>query len=217
MQQVDRELFGQESLATVIVDLDDVDVGSRTNDGLHVTFQVLESLGLLLLVFFAVVIQPELHCTDVIEISQFNLDVIHQMLREHVLREFSKQIIVGVLDELAQVARQLHRPQVEVVQRLQVLGIVFAVVGKLGAHVLMDSKLINVEDELRDDLIGAGEHLLDDGVVLPAKWNDSLKHVLASNVAGLQRKLCQAVSQNEINDLQLGSARYKHRRIGSNL
>lgn len=172
--------------------MDDVDVGSRADDGLHVTFQVLEPLGLLFLVVFTVIVSPDFHCTNVVEVSQFNFNVPNEMLSKHVLREFRKQIVAGVFDELAQVTRQLHRPQVEIVERFQILGVVFAIVGQFGAHILMDAELINVENELRDDLIGAGEHLLNDGVVLPAKWNDSLENVLAADVTYLKKEKRQA-------------------------
>lgn len=71
-------------------------------------------------------------------------------------------------------------------QRLKVLDIIFAVVGELCTDVLVDPQLENVEYELRYDLVGAGEDLLDDGVVLTAKRNDSLEDIFATNVAGLE-------------------------------
>lgn len=70
-------------------------------------------------------------------------------------------------------------------KRLEIFDVVFAVVSKLCANKLVDSQLINVENELGDDLIGAGEDLLDDGVMLTAKWNDSFEDVFTTDVAGL--------------------------------
>jgi hypothetical protein len=135
---------------------------------------------------FAIVELSHFHRANIVKASQFRLDVSHQVLGEHVLRKLRQKIVVGVLDELTQITRKLHRPQVKIVKRLQVLDVVFAVIGELSADILMNAELINVENELWDDLVGAGENLLDDGVVLTAKGNDGFKDVLAANVTCLK-------------------------------
>lgn len=71
-------------------------------------------------------------------------------------------------------------------KRLEILHVVLTVIGELRADVLMNAKLINVENELGDNLVGTGEDLLNDCVVLAAEGNDGFENVFAADVACLK-------------------------------
>lgn len=186
MQKIDRQFLGQESFPAIVVDLHDVDVRSCAYNRLHVTLQVLKALSLLLLVIFAIVELSKLHRAAVVEAAQLDFNVSREMFREHVLRQLREKVVVGIFDELAQITRQLHRSQVKIMQSLQILHVVLAVIGQLSGHELVDPELVNIEDEFADDLIGARENLFNDVVMLTAKRDDRLKYILASNVACLK-------------------------------
>lgn len=119
---------------------------------------------------FTVVELSQLHSANAVEAAQLGLDVSRQMLGKHILRQLCEKIIVGVFNEFTQITGQLHGPQVKIVKCLEIFCIVLAVISELRAHILMNSKLINVENEFRNDLIGTREDLLDDCVVLMTKW-----------------------------------------------
>ena len=134
---------------------------------------------------FAVVEFFQFHRAYVIEEAQFHVDVCHQMPRKHVLSQLQQQIVVRIFDKLAQITRKLRRAQIKIVKCLEILYIVFAVVSEPCADILVDPQLENVQDELGDDLVGAGKDLLDNGVVLTAKRNNCLENVFAANVTCL--------------------------------
>ena len=78
----------------------------------------------------------------------------------------------------------------------------------------MDSKLINVENKFAHDLIGTGEDLFYDRVVLSAKRQNTFKDVLATMITCLELR-------DEIENFfgfffnsQLDFARCKHPRTG---
>lgn len=197
MQKIDRQFLGEESFPAIVVDLHDVDVRSCANYRLHVSLQILKALSLLLLVIFAIVELSELHRAAIVEAAQLDFNVGREMLREHVLRQLGKQIVVGIFYELTQITRQLHSSQVKIMQSLQILHVVLAVIGQLSGYELVDPELINIEDEFTDDLIGARENLFDDVVMLTAKRHDSLKYILAANVACLKRNEYKVVMKGQ--------------------
>jgi hypothetical protein len=80
------------------------------------------------------------------------------------------------------VFREFHCSQIEIVESFQITNIILAIIREFGGDKLMNSQLINVENEFAHDLIGTGKDLLDYSIMLTTEWHDALKNVFSSSM-----------------------------------